>query len=179
MAACFDVVVAADLDRGIARGGVMPWHLPGEMAHFKRLTTHTREPGRQNAVIMGRRTWAALPARFRPLPGRRNVVLSRQPALALPDGVVHAACMEEALAWAAREPAVEEVFVIGGGAVYAEALSLPACRRIYYTRIAARFGCDTRFPRFEDRYTLESVLAEAEEGGIAYRVEVWRKPGSS
>jgi dihydrofolate reductase len=146
------------------------------VAHFKRLTTRTRDPGRQNAVIMGRATWESLPARFQPLPGRRNVVLSRQAALALPDGVARAGSMDAALAIAARDPGSERVFVVGGGVVYAEAVAMPGCRRIYYTRIAARFGCDTHFPRFEHAFALDQVLAEAEEGGIAYRIEVWRNP---
>lgn len=176
MPACFDVVVAADLDRGIARDGAMPWHLRGDMAHFKRLTTETRDPGRRNAVIMGRSTWETIPARFRPLPGRTNVVLSRQPALALPEGVERAAGMDAALALVARDPSIESAFVIGGGTVYAEAVAMPACRRIYYTRIEARFGCDTHFPRFEHAFALDQVLAEAEEGGVAYRVELWRNP---
>lgn len=176
MGACFDVVVAADLDRGIARDGDLPWRLPGDVAHFKRLTTRTRDPGRQNAVIMGRATWDSLPARFQPLPGRRNVVLSRQAAPALPEGVAHAGSMDAALAITARDPGIEGVFVVGGGVVYAEAVGMAACRRIYYTRIAARFGCDTRFPPFEQVYVLDQVLAEDEEGGVAYRIEVWRNP---
>lgn len=172
----FDLVVAADLDRGIARHGVMPWRLPGDMAHFKRLTTHTRDPDRRNAVIMGRTTWASLPARFQPLPDRQNIVLSRQPALALPADVVHATSIPAALEWTERSPGIESVFVIGGAAVYADALVMPACRRIYYTRIAARFDCDIHFPTFEQDFALESVLAETEEGGIAYRIEVWVRP---
>lgn len=176
MSAGFDLVVAADLDRGIARNGAMPWRLPGDMAHFKRLTTETRVSGHRNAVIMGRTTWASLPARFRPLPGRQNIVLSRQPALALPAGVVHAASIDAALAWAQAAPGIERVFVIGGAAIYADAMVIPACRRIYYTRIAARLGCDLHFPPFEEDFVLESVLAEAEEGGLAYRIELWARP---
>ena len=55
----------------------MPWKLPGDMAYFKELTTRTADASKQNAVVMGRKTWESIPAKFRPLPGRVNVVLSR------------------------------------------------------------------------------------------------------
>ena len=73
-------VVAASEQLGIGSGGQLPWRLPGDMAAFKRITTTTMTPGRENAVVMGRKTWESIPARFRPLPGRVNIVLSRHPA---------------------------------------------------------------------------------------------------
>lgn len=75
-----DVVVAATRSGGIGRGGALPWHLPADMALFKALTSRTRDAGKQNAVIMGRKTWASIPPKFRPLKGRLNVVLSSNPA---------------------------------------------------------------------------------------------------
>jgi dihydrofolate reductase/thymidylate synthase len=172
-----ELVVAADSDRGIARAGAIPWRLPGDLRHFKQLTTTTTDtPGRENAVVMGRTTWESLPARFRPLPGRRNVVLSRAGQLALPDGVIHARDLDTALhALAGATPAIERVFVIGGSQVYAAALDRPDCRRIHYTRIFARFDCDTFFPAFEERFQRAAVLLEAEEAGMAYRIELWTR----
>jgi dihydrofolate reductase len=169
----FDIVVAADADRGIARGGALPWNLPGDLAHFKQITTYARSPAQRNVVIMGRGTWDSIPARFRPLAGRINVVVSRQPALELPRGVHLAGSLDGALSAAEDLTPTDTVFVVGGGQLYAEAVRHPACRRIYYTRIAARFECETFFPPFEDDYVLESVLAEREENGIGYRIEVW------
>jgi dihydrofolate reductase len=169
-----ELVVAADLDRGIARGGVIPWRLPGDVRHFKQLTTATEDPARQNAVIMGRVTWESLPARFRPLPERRNVVLSPRGRLDLPAGVLHARDFDGALrALAGVTPGIERVFVIGGSQVYAAAMRRRDCRLIHYTRVAARFDCDTFFPAFEDRFRRTAVLLEAEEAGVAYRIEVW------
>jgi len=70
------VVVAATAKGGIGRDGKLAWELPGDMAFFRSKTMATTKAGTQNAVIMGRRTWASIPAKFRPLKGRLNVVLS-------------------------------------------------------------------------------------------------------
>jgi len=89
----FDVVVAATAGSfGIGKGGTLPWRLRADMALFKRLTSlPSLSPGKVNAVVMGRKTYESIPLKFRPLPGRRNVVLSRRPdlreALALPSEV--------------------------------------------------------------------------------------------
>lgn len=97
--------------RVIGRDGVLPWHLPEDMAHFRDLTRGT-------TVVMGRRTWDSLPERYRPLPGRRNVVLSRRGTVLSGDAML-CGSLREALR-AARGP----VWVIGGAQVYSEALPL-------------------------------------------------------
>ena len=107
--------------------------------------------GMTNAVVMGRRTWESLPERFRPLPGRLNVVLSRSAGkLALPDAVVQSDSLEGALrtlAEPAHAASVESVFVIGGGEVYREALAHPLCDAVHLTEVGGRdFDCDTFLP---------------------------------
>ena len=76
----YQLVVAATRKLGIGKAGKMPWKLPGDMAYFKELTSKTAESGMQNAVIMGRKTWESIPPKFRPLPNRVNVVLTRKAA---------------------------------------------------------------------------------------------------
>lgn len=76
----YQLVVAATRKLGIGKSGTMPWKLPGDLAYFKELTSKTAESGKQNAVIMGRKTWESIPAKFRPLPNRVNVVLTRNAA---------------------------------------------------------------------------------------------------
>lgn len=99
-------------DRVIGRDGDIPWYLPEDLAHFRRVTTG-------QPVVMGRTSWDALPATYRPLPGRRNVVLSRTPGFEAPGAEV-AGSLEEALALLAGQ----DVWICGGARVYAEALPL-------------------------------------------------------
>lgn len=130
------LIVAADRSEGIARGGQIPWHLPSDMRHFRRMTMG--EGG--SCVLMGRATWDSLPERFRPLPGRKNLVLSRaERAL---EGAEWVPSFEAALAAAAGS---EALWVIGGAQVYAMALAHPRVTFIELTRVDADFGCDLRW----------------------------------
>lgn len=168
----FDVVVAMDRARGIARHGAVPWRLPADLAHFRRLTT-VAGAGLVNAVIMGRLTWESLPPRFRPLPGRRNIVVSRSPGLALPAGVHLAGSVADALCGAGE--GIDRMFVIGGAAIYAQALALPACRALYITRVDIDAGCDLFFPPFEPGFERASVLDQGTDAGLGYSIEEWRR----
>ncbi|AEG45268.1 dihydrofolate reductase [Isoptericola variabilis] len=101
----------------IGAGGQIPWRIPEDFAHFRRTTTG-------HPVVMGRLTWESLPPRFRPLPGRTNVVVTRQ-ADWTAEGAVVAPSLEEGLAAAGYAPGgAQEVWVIGGAQVYAQALPL-------------------------------------------------------
>ena len=97
-------------DGVIGRDGGMPWHVPEDLAHFKEVTLGT-------AVVMGRRTWESFPERFRPLPGRRNIVLTRDASWAA-GGAERAGSLTEALGLVGPG----DVWVIGGGSLYREAI---------------------------------------------------------
>lgn len=141
-------MVATDAAMGIGKDGTMPWHLPADLAYFKRITS-TAPPGKMNVVIMGRKTWESIPDRFRPLPGRINIVVSRQTDYELPNGVLLAGSLDLALDLANKDD-VENAFVIGGGQLYKEALSHCDCTGVYITKIAKTFACDTVFPSLPD-----------------------------
>lgn len=186
------VVAAAAGSLGIGKNGALPWRLAGDMAYFKKVTSTPTTPGKINAVIMGRKTWQSIPERFRPLAGRRNVVLSRNPAareeLLLPEGVLLAGSLAEALALLARgqhAAEVDKVFVIGGGSIYKEALGLPSadgaassiepglCEKVLLTSVRAGDGrfddCDVHFPAIApEKFKLVSRGPIQEEKGVEY-----------
>ncbi|MCX8018126.1 MAG: dihydrofolate reductase [Rhodocyclaceae bacterium] len=150
------VIIAAVARNGvIGKGNALPWHLPEDLQHFKALTSgHT--------VIMGRKTWESLPARFRPLPGRTNVVVTRNPAFVAPGATV-VASLDEAVKVGAGQTA----YVIGGAELYAHAL--PRADRLELTEIDAEFEGDAHFPPF-DRRQWREVKREAatSASGLAY-----------
>ncbi|SDW32228.1 dihydrofolate reductase [Amycolatopsis xylanica] len=138
----------------IGRDGTLPWHLPEDLKHFRTLTAGA-------AVLMGRRTWESLPPRFRPLPGRRNLVLSSTPQ---PD-VETFPGLEQALAAVS-----EDVWVIGGAAVYRAAL--PFADRVVVTEIQEHFEGDTYAP--EVGHAPDSAGAWQESStGLHYRFLEW------
>ncbi len=120
----------------IGTGNALPWHLPEDMAHFKRRTT-------DSAVIMGRKTWDSIPARFRPLPERLNVVVTRQ-SLWNETGAQVAHSMQEALSICEQFDAFNTVWVIGGAQLYA--LALPLASAAVVTEIDADFEGDAFAP---------------------------------
>lgn len=135
------LVAAMTENHVIGRDGGMPWHLPDDLAHFKRLT-------RGHTVIMGRKTFDEI---RRPLPERRNVVITRNPSFRA-EGVTMVDSLEAALALAAGEP---EVFVIGGGEIYRQAMD--HADRLDLTLIHATVEGDTWFPAFDrDEWLLTS-----------------------
>jgi dihydrofolate reductase len=127
------IIAAMAENRVIGRDGRLPWRLPKDMQHFKRLTV-------DHTVIMGRKTFEEL---SRPLANRRNVVISRNPSFH-PHGVTVVPTLGEALALGAGE---REVFVIGGGEVYR--LALARADRLYLTIVHANVEGDTTFPPFD------------------------------
>ena len=135
------IVVARAKNGVIGRAGGLPWRLKSDMALFK--STTMGKP-----VIMGRRTWDSLPKP--PLPGRTNIVLSRDGSFE-PKGAVVCERFDEALSIGreqAAEDGAEEVCVIGGQQLFA--LSLPKCRRLYLTEVDADVDGDTLFPEFDE-----------------------------
>ena len=124
------LIVAMSENGVIGRNGTLPWKLPADLARFKAVTLG-------HPIIMGRKTYESI---GRPLPGRRNIVVSSQTDFS-PAGVEVAQSLEEALALCAHEP---EVFVIGGGALFEAAL--PRAQRLYLTLVQAHVTGDVRFP---------------------------------
>ena len=127
------LIAAVARNRAIGKNNQLLWHLPEDMKHF-------RETTRGKPVVMGRKTWESLPEKFRPLPGRQNIVVSRDPAYKA-HGADLAGSLEGALALAGG---AEEVFVIGGEQLYRAAL--PFADRLYLTEVELEPEADAFFP---------------------------------
>lgn len=140
--------------RAIGSQGDLIWkNLKEDMQRFKRLTTG-------HPVVMGHNTWVSLPEAYRPLPGRTNIVITAEPSIRKP-GMVVAANLEEALVEARRAPGNEEIFIIGGGRVYADALHL--ADRLYVTEVDDDTPGDVFFPDYTEIFTEEIEREEHRE----------------
>lgn len=139
------MIAAMDKNRVIGKNKDLPWHLPDDFAFFKQKT-------RGHHVLMGRKNFESLPHKFRPLPDRTNIILTRNPSFQV-KGTYVFSDMEEAVAFA-NQNGEDELFIIGGGQIYSMALDV--ADRIYLTEIAAEVDGDTFFPEFDPSVWKES-----------------------
>ncbi|MCP4986479.1 MAG: type 3 dihydrofolate reductase [Colwellia sp.] len=161
------MIVATADNNVIGKENGMPWHLPADLAYFKKVTLG-------KPIIMGRKTFESIGMA---LPGRRNIVISRDesyvPQGKGADGVDVVASVEQALALvdgSDGNEGVEEIMVIGGGAIYKHCL--PAAQRLYITHIDAKIDGDTLFPHYDDG-SWEKVASEvrASDEKNAYQLD--------
>ncbi|WP_066457161.1 dihydrofolate reductase [Castellaniella caeni] len=156
------LVVAYTDNRVIGHDGGMPWHLPGDLAHFKRTTLG-------HPILMGRKTWLSL---GRPLPGRRNLVLSRDTRFAAQG----AECFASLGAALAACPEADHVCVIGGEQIFR--LALPLADEIVATEIHAFIHGDTWFPELPAEHWQETErLPQPEDHGLIYDFVTYRRVG--
>lgn len=136
-------IAAVSKNGVIGREGGLPWDLPDDMKFFQRTTLN-------HPVIMGRKNWESIPARFRPLRDRTNIVVTRNTDYEAPGAeVCHS--LDAALALA-RTAAVKEIFIIGGGQLYAEAFDRGLVERVYITEVHAEIDGDTFFPALDKNW---------------------------
>ncbi len=157
------IIAAVAKNGAIGNNNQLLWHLPEDMRHF-------RETTRGKPVIMGRKTWESLPDSFRPLPGRHNIVISRNRAYQA-TGATLAGSLEEAIN---NTGDAGEVFVIGGAELYAEAM--PIADRLYLTEIDQDFDGDVFFPMFPPSEWQE-VSRKAQQGtsGLTFSFAVYQR----
>lgn len=146
----------------IGHNNQLPWHLPEDMARFKQLTTGW-------PVIMGRKTWDSLPSRFRPLPGRTNIVVTRQPGWQA-SGASVASSVEDAISQCRQ---VEQAWVIGGAQIYAAAE--PLADRIEVTQIAHNFEGDAFAPPLGPQWMESARQAHVSSSGLNFSFITYTK----
>ncbi len=160
--ATLHLILARAANGVIGNKGTMPWHLPEDMAHFKRTTMGC-------PVIMGRKTWDSLPPKFRPLPGRLNIVVTRQSDWRA-DGAVPAASFEQA---AGLCPAGRDAWVIGGAEIYA--LALPLATTAVVTEIDGDFVGDAFAPQFGPQWTKTPGEPQVSSTGLKFSFATYRQ----
>jgi len=192
----FSMIVAAASNRGIGKGGKIPWRIPEDLRYFKNITCFFRDIQAlnkfetnlnrakrqrteleaeevkpvsvtanvtmknndtlpQNVVVMGRNTWESIPEKFRPMPNRINVILSRNKEYSkgLPKDVQCYTSLNDCLENLSKQEH-GTIFLIGGGQIYNEGIKHPSCESIFITRVHGKYDCDTFFPEIPDTYKL-------------------------
>ena len=141
------IAAVGTMTKALGKNGRLLWHIPDDMQHFKALTMN-------HPVIMGRKTWESLLKKSRPLPGRTNIVVTRQIDYEA-RGAIVVNSLEEARAAVARAKGADEIFIIGGGELYASAL--PYANRLYLTLVDDGTAvADTFFPPYEHDFKVVS-----------------------
>lgn len=130
------LIAAISQNNCIGKNGTLPWHLPEDMQHFKKITSG-------KTVFMGRKTWESIPDKFRPLPGRKNAVITRQEKYSVPDGVEIYASIDAAL----KHLRDEDVCVIGGGEIYTQTIA--KADTLYITHVDQDVDGDAFFPEID------------------------------
>lgn len=159
-----NLIFASAANGVVGKDGALPWHLPEDLARFKRLTLGY-------PVIMGRKTWESLPPRFRPLPGRLNIVLTRQSGWTA-EGAITVGDCDEALA---RCDGAEQVWVIGGAQIWA--LAEPLADRAEVTLIDQDFEGDAFAPKLDSSWVESGRSHQLSANGLPFSfISYTRKP---
>jgi len=160
------LIYARSANGVIGLNNQMPWHLPEDLAHFKRTTLGC-------PVLMGRKTWASIPAKFRPLPGRANLVMTRQKDWQAEGAhVVHS--LEEGMALAlAHCPEDKDLWVMGGAEIYAQAASI--ADEAVVTEIEAEYEGDAFAPQFNTDWQEVSRQSHVSSTGLKFSFVTYRK----
>ena len=160
------LIAAVTPSGGIGKNNALLWHEPADQKHFRQVTMGC-------PVLMGRKTWDSLPERFRPLPGRQNIVITRNGSWEAPGAVV-ANSMDDALRQSAH---ADKVFVIGGAEIYA--LALPLADELVLTEVAMDVEADAFFPEWKTgEFTELSRVEQQTAAGVPYAFVTYRRTGA-
>ena len=161
------IIAAIDQEKGIGKNNTIPWRFPTDIKWFKEITTQNHQI---NNVIMGRKTWISIPTKFRPLPQRKNIIISNKNHQNNLENsqAIFTSSFEEALSQCNENL----IFVIGGNNIYQIALSYQHIDNIYLTEIQSHFNCDTFFPH-SDKIYLKETIKENFENNIKLKFNIY------
>jgi dihydrofolate reductase/thymidylate synthase len=148
----YRIVVAYDQNRGIGYNNKLPWHFKEDIENFKKLTSTVKNNKKQNAVIMGRKTYESIPLKFRPLKNRLNLILSKTLTLEMEtDNIKIFRTIDGLLEYVQKNKKhIETSFVIGGNQIYSQFLDRKLISSVYATEIFGEYKCDTFFPELKN-----------------------------
>ncbi len=167
----FSIILAVDNKNWIWKNGDLAWKLSGDMKYFKNITSSTIDTQKQNVVVMWRKTWDSIPAKFRPLPGRVNCVLSRS----YENKDNKYSSLENCLSDLEKNKSIENIFIIGWANLYNQVLDNPMLDKIYLTKVEWDYNCDVFFDWVPDNFKLESESEINTENNVEYRFLVYKK----
>ena len=168
-ATSIELIVAMDQNNGIGLNGDLPWRLTNDMSYFKEKTSTTKNPNKKNAVLMGRKTFESIPKKFRPLPNRVNLILTRNKTLSIPN-CISSNSLESAIQLIKKENnQIETIFIIGGGEIYKDAISKNICSKLWVTKLYNDFTCNTFFPNIPENFKLLNSSKKYTENDIEFK----------
>lgn len=162
------LIVAKAKNNVIGKDNDLIWHLPADMRYFTEST-------KGHVVIMGRRNWDSIPLKYRPLSNRENVVITRSKTFSHPDCVVFNSIEEALLHYKNDVYEKRDLFIIGGGQIYAHSLQHDLCDELYVTFIDQEFDGDTYFPEIDDgKWKRELIMRHPTDEKNHYRFDIYK-----
>lgn len=162
------LIVAVDQKNGIGKHQSLPWHLPRDMQFFKETTTG-------NIVLMGRKNYESIPTKFRPLPNRLNLILTKNKDYTAQDCIIIHSIEEFRIWLEVNKDDPRILFITGGGEIFKQFLDLELVEEMYITHITHNFEADVFFPEFDpSNWQKELVLVQEVDDRNHYRFETYR-----
>ncbi len=176
----FSMILAVDSKNWLGKNNDLAWKLSSDLKHFKNITSKTKDLAKYNAVIMWRKTWESIPAKYRPLPDRINCILSRSLKYEninskIDNFVLYFNSFEHCLKELSKKENVENIFLIWWASLYNQFLNHPKLDKIYLTKVEWDYNCDVFFDWIPDNFILEKVSDNFEENSIKFRFEEYKR----
>lgn len=168
------MILATDSKNWIWKKNNLPWKIQNDMKHFQKITISTKDPKKCNALIMWRKTWESIAAKFRPLPGRVNCVLSRTVWLELDWGICFTN-FEDCFAELSQNEMIENIFIIGWSHLYNSLIDHPQVEKIYLTHVEWDFECDVFFNWVPRNFSLHKISSKQDQNGHEYYFAEYKK----
>jgi len=177
----FSIILALDNENGIWKNNDLAWDLPEDRKYFRQVTTQTKNPEKQNAVVMGRKTWESIPEKYRPFKQRQNFILSRscQDGSKNDQWAYNFCSLDTCLDFIENREDIEDIFIIWWSQLYNEVIDHPCLEKAYITRVFSKFHCDVFFhglPHWKFRETYRSEMHN--QGDIEYEFLIYTKKRS-